>query len=366
MTTSSHRTKPLTVNLQYPRSWQTAPNRRATEAAVRVEAWLDGLGVLDDEAARKIFGALAAGGIAGRPYPAASLDRLETITAFLSLWVLLDDRVEKGEMKVDNRLLEAIRGKSDDPPADGFLRGWWQLARKTRWMGRSWNDRHQRRFEAWLSSQREEAAFVGRYRESGAHPGVQDYVAFRRTNIGVLIATDFIEYSLGDNLPWELREHPTLRTIEILAAEAMVWANDLYGFTKDREARWTNAVTALAAETGLSLPQAFERAAALHNRCVRDIAGLEEQLLAENEPRIRPWLDGLHHMLYGCVGWQESAPRYSPLHEVKGHEIRIVHQAPPALPWHSSAMTSPARTIDYPTTGSSSSRLRKGSCCFHL
>jgi hypothetical protein len=45
-------------------------------------------------------------------------------------------------------------------------------------------------------------------------------------------------------------------TIERLAAEAKVWANDLYGFTKDREARWTNAVTAVAAETGLSLPEA--------------------------------------------------------------------------------------------------------------
>lgn len=319
--------KPITAVLRYPTSWRTEGNPRRFEVCARVGSWMRELGILHDPASLAGFDALAASGYGGWPFPRAAEAELETITRFLTLWILEDDPIEGIGKEGEDELVRAVAGEPAAPPAaDGLLRGWWETARRYHGMGDAWLARHAERFRAWLGSVRDEAAQVRRYHEQGVCATLEEYLEVRRVNVGVLPTLDLLEHSLGRPLSDDVLRHPAVRAIERAASEAVALINDLFGFSKDRRARWLGAVTCLAAETGVPTADAFRQITRRHNARVCEIEQLSTGLRSHSaaEPLLERWLSGVQEMIYGFARWHAEAPRYSPVHVLEeGAVVRL-------------------------------------------
>ena len=120
------------------------------------------------------------------------------------------------------------------------------------------------------------------------------------------------------------------------ACRAVAFGNELYGYTKDRRARFINAVSCAEREDGSTTSQAFARIADLHDQAVAemDLAG-RALLIDAPDPGARPllaaWLERLHLIVAGFARWHGSAPRYATTHldESDGAEVvlRLVGMA---------------------------------------
>lgn len=316
------------VSLFYPSDWFVELHPLAYEMANRARGWLREKGVIHDAATEEKFEKLAVAEYANWPFPTTQADEAEIITKFLSLWIFYDDIIEEKSDGLQARIRKAIAGQLKSVSAKRpHLLCWSELGNAyARKMSRRWLNRHARRFSEWVDSVREESTAARRFRESGVYPPSIQHLQRRRMNIGMMPNVDFLELQMGRELPERLLKNRTFRQIEILAAEVVAIMNDLFGYTKDKKNRWSNLVSCLSHEFGISLFDAFHWAADLHNDRVRHIAQLEENLLEElpHEAILRPWLQGLHHILYGFSRWHAMAPRYRSVHSLSESEkVRV-------------------------------------------
>lgn len=321
---------PTEIALRYPARWQTPVNPHAGVVEQRTFAWLKEVGALTDAKVMNRFLLLSVGAYGGWPFPVADEEQLETITRFLTLWILYDDSVEGMGEQRESLMAAAVRGAPDAKlPACPELQGLWEVAQRyLRTMSPRWIDRHTERLVVWLRSLSQESCLAKRYRGVGVLPSTAEYLAMRVVNVGVLPTLDFIEYVTERELPEAVLRLPSFESIEVLAAEVVTLVNDLFGFEKDRGTTWLNAVASFARDTGAPLRQSIVCIAEMHDLRVRQIIELEETLLEEardHRPLVEEWLTGMHHVLHGFARWHESAPRYSRLLTLDdGSRFRLV------------------------------------------
>src|SRR5262245_42207121 len=155
----------LELSLVYPFSWKVSFHPLAERIERRTEAWLEDIGVIHDDSGRKRFRDLAVWAYAGWSFPQGDEERLETIMAFLALWIFYDDVIEEGDDGILAKIKDAIGGKPAVFPGGGpHYRAWWELGQRyTRFMSRSWLDRHAERFEEWVLAVREELEIANIY-----------------------------------------------------------------------------------------------------------------------------------------------------------------------------------------------------------
>ena len=310
------------IALRYPASWFTLLNPAAATVERRAATWLEEVGVITDEQTRLRFRSLSVGGYGGWPFPFTDAERLETITRFLTLWIYYDD-TSAGSSEAQEAALTAVLTGAPGAPSstDPCLRAFGEIARRYRGtMSERWLSRHAARYIEWIRAVRREAPIVMRHQMARTLPTVAEYLEMRRMTIGVLPTLSFIEYVTEQELPDELRSHPTLQAIERLAAEIVAIPNDLFGYSQDRRASWVNVVSCMAAEKHVSIGDAMALCAELHNRRVTEMVRLEASLLAQVKDRsmVEEWLRKLHHVVHGFTRWHDGAPQYRRVHQLEG------------------------------------------------
>jgi hypothetical protein len=297
-------------------------NPSAATVERRTAAWLEEASVITDEDGRLRFRSLSPGGYAGWPFPFADAERLETITRFLTLWIYYDDTRTAQGGAGEAGLAAVLEGAPNAPCAgDPCLRAFHEIARRYRGtMSERWLARHAARYLDWIRAVRCEAPVALRHQVATTLPTVEQYLRLRQMTIGVVPTLSFIEYVTERELPDEVRSLPTFQAIERLAAEIVAIPNDLFGYSQDRRMCWVNAVSCMAAETGVSTADAMALCADLHNRRVAEMVRLEASLLAqvEDRPTVEEWLRKLHHLIHGFTRWHDGAPRYRRVHQLEG------------------------------------------------
>jgi hypothetical protein len=324
---SSGRTRTAEVGLHYSDSWAVSLGPNAAAMERRALLWLRERGIIHDQASAEKFARLSVGEYANWPFPMATPKRAETITKFLSLWTFYDDAIEDNGEEQADAIRAAIAGRpARFPGGDAYLRCWWELGQEYgRTMSAAWLDRHAARFSAWVEAVGDEREAMTRLRRTGSYPTATEHLRRRRANIGMTPNLDFLEYQMGWELPAEVLADPLMLTVESCAADAVAIINDVFGFSKDRELRWSNLVSCAMQEREIGPRDAFEWACDLHDARLEKLVACERELLARY-PRVRElqdWFVGLHYLIYGFAKWHSRAPRYQARHDIGSEEIRI-------------------------------------------
>ena len=247
----------------------------------------------------------------------------------MSLWIFYDDIIEEDDDRLGDSIRRAIGGRLKHVRIDNpHLRCWAELGRRySEVMSRTWLDRHARRFISWVYSVREESEAAKQFRDTGFYPPAAKHLDRRRMNIGMIPNIDFIEYQMGWELPTRFLKDSNFKKLERLSAEVVAIINDLFGYTKDQNNRWSNLVSCVAQEFEISTEEAFRCVGVMHNHRIYQMVNCEAKLLEKfpNQPMLKRWLDGLHHIVYGFARWHAMAPRYSHRHPVEKdkRDVRI-------------------------------------------
>lgn len=319
------------VGLYYPRSWASEVNPRARAVEDEVGAWLRSVGVIRSSRGEAIFADLAAAEYAGWPCAGADAEALATVMGFFALWIFHDDALEGTGTPAIDLHADAVAGAVDPATCDAdapHLRGWAELGlrlRKT--MSPTWLRRHGDRFHEWLSAVGWEAQTLRAYRRTGVAPSVDEYLALRRSTIGVSPTLDFIEYVRGFELAPERLASAPVVAISELAAELVAIHNDLFAFSKDVRQSMMNLVSSRIADD-VEAARAFAEIALLHNRKVLALEAAAAELLAgapaDERPTLARWVAGVQRMIYGFAQWHVLAPRYTDIHRLpEGDVLRV-------------------------------------------
>lgn len=316
----------LTLTLEYPAAWQRPRNPLAPAAAAFTRAFLAEAGLVPDAATAEKLDRMDVAGYGGWPFGQADLGTLETVTAFLTLWILHDDLLEGGAAPQAEEIVRAVRGEGPRPD-DPFHRAWWELGRRSQGLGRAALARHCERFRDWLASLEVEAGLVRRER-SGDPCSFEEYMAWRRINVGVLPTLDFLELDLGESLPVELWQDPRLNVLERLAADLVALQNDLYGYRKDLRDRWPNAVRQLEA-AGRSPAAAFAWVARHHNQLVEELDRQGRAFVRQRgSALLAAWWQRLSSLVAGFACWHAEAARYGGDLLLGGIAVRLAIDQP--------------------------------------
>lgn len=300
------------VSFAYPSDWLVPVHPAHAAAREDTERWLKGLGLLATPESARVFQAMNVGFYGGSPFATAPFEELCTITRFLTLWIFHDEVMEGLGADAPAILEEAVRGEPASRADVGpYVRGWRELGRGFRArMSSAWLSRFGARFAEWLSSVDAEAGLAERA-AAGQAPSLDEYMAVREVNIGVLPTACWLEYALGDELDDAAMADPDLSLALRMACRIVTFQNDAIGLDKDAERGWPNAVLSVAAERGCSLSAALGEIEAMHDRSVAELGGACERLSRRHGDPVSRWARDLCRMVAGFARWHLTTPRYA-------------------------------------------------------
>jgi hypothetical protein len=131
--------------------------------------------------------------------------------------------------------------------------------------------------------------------------------------VGAIPTFELIEYVEGFELPREVVEHPVLRELHLAAAEMILITNDVSSLEKDMASGWPSMVTTVQEAGRLSLSEAVDRVARMHNDALADFLDAEARLPAFGpavDPFVRVYVERMHHVVRGFAEFQRRAERY--------------------------------------------------------
>lgn len=311
--------------LGYPARWDAPENPHAARVDAHLRAWFRALGVAASPAAEARLAAMDLAGYGGLPFPLASPAVLETVTGLLSLWIVHDDAIEGHGDDDGAVLLRALAGAPARGPEVPVVQAYRALGARLGGMSAAWRRRHVADFAAWLVSVDDEAGLAARFR-TGATITVAEHLAVREINVGMIPVIDWIEHDLGRELPAALHAHPAMARVVRAASHAVAFTNELYGYTKDREAGWINAVACAEREDAAAPAHAFARIIDLHDGAVAEVIESGHALVAAapgERALVTAWLHRLHLIIAGFARWHARAPRYRADHLAGGARLHL-------------------------------------------
>jgi 5-epi-alpha-selinene synthase len=260
-------------------------------------------------------------GWSAHTYPHAPLEILEIISEFMILMFLFDDECEKAAISKRSEWLAPTHARFVD-----ILKGA-ELTDSDTLFARALADIRPRLLQYATSE--------WMLRFTGC---VEDYfkgVLWEATNYSQEITLDVATYiQLGHlasgadfcfvflylteqlALPFEVMEHPIVKRLYLAACHIAGWANDIFSAEKEIREGWDhNLVVILQNEHQLSLQEAIERAASLHDVEVRTFIELSAQLPsfgAEIDAELQRYLSALRFLMRGSLDWQQESLRYRP------------------------------------------------------
>ncbi|WP_306969106.1 (-)-alpha-amorphene synthase [Streptomyces afghaniensis] len=111
--------------------------------------------------------------------------------------------------------------------------------------------------------------------------------------------------------PEEL-QHPLMRQLSRLSADAAVWIPDLFSAVKEQRAgEMINLALAYQRAHECSLPMAVTLAIRQINRTIREFETLYEEIRPELSPSGVGYVEGMAGWIRGCYYWSRTVPRYA-------------------------------------------------------
>jgi 5-epi-alpha-selinene synthase len=198
-------------------------------------------------------------------------------------------------------------------PADQVIRAFAGVAQR---LHQRMTQRWVRRFVHTVEEYVEGTLWEAHNRAHGVTPDLATYLRMRPLAGALFPYFQFADLSEGIALPIDVRKHPAVARLSAMAANVVVWSNDLFSLEKElRHHHMHNLAVVLQRERQLDLQAAIDQAAELHNAEVRSFIELEMQL-----PSFGPALDQalqryvgvLRSWMRANLDWSFETGRYQP------------------------------------------------------
>ncbi|MBD1811968.1 hypothetical protein NDA07_06970 [Microcoleus vaginatus DQ-U2] len=312
-------------NIKFPVLYCPFPsaiNPHCDAAYQRTLNWVRSFNLVTDES---VYRSLLAGKfniLAAHAYPYASLEDLEIVTDFMFWIFFVDDEFEKAGISKQleilepshARLVEIMKKEAEltdiDTPA---VRAWGDIMQKLHhfpYATSEWVLRFTKNMEDYFQGIRWEAL----NNSQGITPDVATFIKMRTSISAVCPFIDLILIMDRIALPHEVIKHPMVKRLELAANNIISWSNDIFSFDKEtRAGNNFNLVTVLRQEYQISLQEAFDRAAELHNAEVRLFIDMSAQLPSfgtEIDATLERYLLGLRSWIRGSLDWYVKTGRY--------------------------------------------------------
>lgn len=298
-----------------------AVNPARDAAQIHTEGWAAHHGLIQGELARRRFRAARYGWLAARAYPYVALAELEIVTDW-NVWLfMLDDQCdESGAGRQPERLrpiLDRFLAVLADPgavvpdgPLSTSLAELWERMRGAAAPG--WDTR----FVASAADYFDACLWEAANRAAGRVPSVADYVHYRPATGGLLTDVDLIEVAEHLFLPDEVRLRPDVQALVSMCNNVVCWSNDIISLPKEtRRGDVHNLVLALKAAHDLSLQEAVDAAAAMHDREAARFLEVEAALPSfgkEVDAALSRYVGVLRSWMRGNLDWSFESGRYYP------------------------------------------------------
>lgn len=292
----------------------------AVEAVERhTNEWVRRFNLLPGEGAYRHFGAMRIGWLVARAYPNTALEQLQFLSDWTAWLFIQDDqcdelRIGKQPEELANIHAHFIDILSGMPPYNQDS----PLAHALRDL--------RERIEPQASEtcllrfiHKVKEFFAGYFweatnRANNIIPDVVTYMRMRLYTGGLYTYLELFEITEHLYLPLGVREHPTVQRLTQAALNAVCWTNDIFSLAKEmKQGDVHNLVLTLQHKHRLTLQEAIDRAAALHDAEVRTFINSELRLPsfgAAVDAELKRYVATLSSWMRGNVDWSYTSGRY--------------------------------------------------------
>ncbi len=150
----------------------------------------------------------------------------------------------------------------------------------------------------------------------GLYPDMVTYIAMRHHTGALYTAFELAIIIEQIQLSEDIREHPAFQSLAIHANNVVCWANDIISLDKEiRCGEIHNLVLIIQRQYQLSLQEAVNRVAEMHNAEVRAFITEEAQLTATGvmvDANLERLIDVMRFWMRGNLDWALMTARYQP------------------------------------------------------
>lgn len=298
----------------------SAINEHANTAHQGTVDWARRFELLRNERAYRAFDDMGLGRLTARTHPDSLPDVLQLITDWHTWLFIRDDLGDESMIgrrprelsALDSRFLNVLEGTKptvrDEPLTHALcnLRGRLQQMSPT--------VAGMRRLVHAVGEHLEATLWEAANRAREVVPDLDSYVRMRPLTGGLSIVTELTEIVEGNHLPTEVRKHDKISRLTEASHDIVCWANDILSLEKElNRGEVNNLVMVLHNEGGLTLQEAVDRAAEMHNTETRVFVRLSAQLPsygAEVDANLGRYLSGLCARMRGVLDWTYESVRY--------------------------------------------------------
>jgi hypothetical protein len=281
--------------------------------------WAYTHGLLPGAHAGRRLAGVGVGSLIGRAYPATSQQSLQLLADWTTWLFVLDDRCDErsagkdpAALRANNaRTLDILRGTPVRPQDGPLAHALIDLRRRMLERGSAeWLAR----FIVSVAQALDASVWEATNRAHRIVPDLISYLEWRPATGGMLTYVELSEITDGIDLPIAIRYHALVQRLTRMAINVVCWANDVLSLQKElKQGDVHNLVLVLQRQQGLTLQEALERVAALHDVEVRAFMDVELSLPSfdpASDSALGRYIDLLRSWMRGNLDWSYTSGRY--------------------------------------------------------
>jgi hypothetical protein len=199
---------------------------------------------------------------------------------------------------------------TDNPMLNGLGNIWERIVSRS---GKVYHDRIIRGFKDMFKGGMWQYELI----RKGASPTIDEYFEVRQYLGAANLATDSLELTGQVDLPEVIYQDGMVSKMTVLARNAICFANDLFSLSKEiakSAGAEFNLVTILKRTRDISIDDAIQETAAIHNAVVEEFIELEKNVYTFSDIinlNLRKYIEGLQHLMIGNIVWStKDTSRY--------------------------------------------------------
>ncbi|EGO03766.1 hypothetical protein SERLA73DRAFT_175395 [Serpula lacrymans var. lacrymans S7.3] len=307
-------------------------SRHHKEASKESKQWLF-IGDNSNEKTRRAFHGLKAGKLTSMCYPDAGYPQLLVCCEFMNYLFHLDNLSDD----MDNRGTRTV--------ADVVLNSLYHphtYQAKTR-ISKMTKDYYRRMIQT--ASAGAQQRFIETFdqffqavhqqsidRANGVIPDLESYIEQRRDTSGCKPCWALIEYANNLDIPEEVMDHPTIRSLGEAANDLVTWSNDIFSFNVEQSKGDThNMIVVVMNEQGLDLQSSVDFVGDLCKQSIDRFNDDRDNLPSwgpEIDREVAIYVDGLANWIVGSLHWSFESERYFGKSGLDVKKNRIINLLP--------------------------------------
>jgi Terpene synthase family 2, C-terminal metal binding len=301
-------------------------NPHVEHARAHLAEWVEEVGLVQRDSARKRLERADFGWFAAMVYPTADRAHLDLMADWFAWLFLVDDELDDGAMgRSPQRLKEvmdamravlvsddfsaSVAGRRDLPAGVSSLADLWRRTAPD--ATPRWCDLFARHLGNCLTTA---ADWEAGNRVDGTVPDKATYIEKRRHTGAIYVCMDLIDIVERIDVPAHVYDSQLFTTALNAACNVVCWTNDVYSLEKERAlGEVHNLVYVVEQHHGLERPVAVSRVCAAVEAETELFLSAERELLAaypEHADVVRPYTAGMRSWMRGNVDWSSRTRRY--------------------------------------------------------